>query len=154
MAGVKGKSGPPGNMNSVVRTWEVFWRRRALKPGDRWLMGTLGSYLDGLLQSDKPNASESEKRMAEIAMTARGCTMLILQEAKKRGLLRISADGTTWDLQPGMKELAKFLTIERACLSSLGMQRDEKLVLPIEPSGFGSDSDSEQQPHSFSFSGE
>jgi hypothetical protein len=54
--------------------------------------------------------------MIELAQTARGASMLILAEAARSGFIR-RIDGT-WDLSPGAKELAKFLSVERASLQA------------------------------------
>ena len=52
--------------------------------------------------------------------------MLILAEAARSGFI-VKEDGT-WDLAPGAKELAKFLSIERASLQTLGLGRRAKPV--------------------------
>jgi hypothetical protein len=121
MSGKRGKSGPPGNMHAAIHPWRNFWKRRALKPGDRWVLDALESYG---LASDKPDATEAEQRMAELAATARGCWMLILAEARDKGFVRETPNG--WDLQPGMKELARFMTVERSALQALGLERRTK----------------------------
>ena len=123
MAGRKGKSGPPGNLNRSVHPWRSFWRRRALRASDRWILTTLEGYSAGLA-SDKPDLSEAEKRMIELAQIARGATMLVLAETAQSGFTY--KDDGTWDLAPGAKELAKFLSIERACLQTLGLHRRAK----------------------------
>ncbi len=118
MAGKKGRSGPPGNMNGVRNPWKPFWRRRVLRPEDRWLAPVLDDYLDELI-ADKGGAdsiTSGERRMAEIAQTARGAQMLILKEGKARGIIRI-VDGT-WDLSPGFKDLARFQGIELNALKA------------------------------------
>lgn len=123
MAGRKGRSGPVGNLNAAKRPWRSFWRRRALRPEDRWIKSMMEAYSDGLLL-DKPDASEAERRCIELAQIARGCSMLILAEAGRSGFIT-KADGT-WDLAPGGKELARFLSIERQALQTLGLQRRAK----------------------------
>ncbi len=127
MAGVKGRSGPPQNVNATKRPWSVFWRRRALRAEDRWILPILETYAAGL-GSDKPDLSEAERRMAEIAQTARGATMLILAEAARTGFVR-EVDGT-WDLTPGAKELARFLGVERQALKDLGLERRARDAMP------------------------
>ena len=62
--------------------------------------------------------------MGELAATARGCWMLILAEARDKGFVRDTPNG--WDLQPGMKELARFMTVERSALQALGLERRQK----------------------------
>ena len=125
MAGKKGRSGPPHNINASRHPWRSFWRRRALKAEDKWILPVIEGYASGLA-SDKPGASEGELRMIEIAQISRGATMLILAEAARSGFIA-KADGT-WDLAPGAKELGKFLSVERASLQALGLERRGKPV--------------------------
>ncbi len=127
MAGVKGKSGPPRNVNATKRPWATFWRRRALHAGDKWILPILEGYSAGLT-ADRPDLTEGEKRMLEIAQTARGATMLILAEAARSGFVR-KVNGS-WDLAPGAKELARFLNTERQALRDLGLERRARDVTP------------------------
>jgi hypothetical protein len=85
----------------------------------------LETYSDGLL-SDKPDASEAEKRCVEIAQIARGASMLILAEAARSGF--IVRENGSWNLAPGARELAKFLGVERNCLQTIGLDRRAKPV--------------------------
>lgn len=123
MAGIKGKSGPVGNLNASRHPWRAFWRRRALRAEDKWILPVLEGYASGLA-SDKPGLSEAESRMIEISQIARGASMLILAEAARSGFIQ-KADGS-WDLAPGAKELGRFLAIERQALQTLGMERRAK----------------------------
>src|SRR5260370_1480084 len=41
-----------GNLNQTRHAWAVYWRKRALRPEDRWIAPLLGDYAAGLL-SDK-----------------------------------------------------------------------------------------------------
>ncbi len=125
MAGIKGRSGPPGNLNNCRKPWRAFWRRRALKPEDKWILPTLERYAGGLA-SDKPGLSEAEARLIEIAQISRGATMLILAEAARSGFTK--PERGSWNLSPGAKELAKFLAVERACLQTLGLGRRAKPI--------------------------
>jgi hypothetical protein len=129
MSGVKGRSGPPGNLNRAITPWRSFWKRRALKPADKWVLGLLDEYAAGLA-SDKPDMSETERRTAQIAETARGCVALIFAEVRKSGFLRQDKDG--WDLQPGAKELARFLNLELTALRMLGLDRRQKQVPDLD----------------------
>jgi len=125
MAGVRGKSGPPGNLNGARHSWRSFWKRRALKTSDRWVLPVIEGYASGLA-SDKPGLTEAEARLIEIGQIARGASMLILAEAARSGF--IVKENGSWDLSPGAKELAKFLSIERASLQTLGLGRRAKPV--------------------------
>ena len=120
MSGKKGQSCPPGNLNSARFPSRSFWRRRALRASDRWILPVLENYLSAL-ESDKPDMTETEKLMAQNAQTARGATMLIMAEVARSGFVR-EVD-STFDLAPGAKELAKFLTAERGALMAIGMER-------------------------------
>lgn len=127
--GVKGRSGPPMNLNHCKRPWEVFWRRRALRPQDKWIVPVLLGYAAGLA-ADKPDLSNAETRMVEIAQTARGATMLILAEAARKGFVVSGENGKGWDLAAGAKELARFLQVERQTLQALGLGRRSRDVTP------------------------
>jgi hypothetical protein len=135
MAGIKGKggkkgrSGPPGNLNARSHAWGAFWRRRALKATDRWILPVIENYASGLA-SDKPLLTQAEARMIEIAQIARGASMLVLAECARSGFTR-KVDGGTWDLSPGAKELAKFLSVERGALLGLGLERRAKPALSL-----------------------
>ena len=120
MAGVKGKSGPPQNMNNCRHPWRTFWRRRALKPSHRWVLSVIDTY-GSSLANERAELTEAERRVIEIAQVGRGCAMLIMAECAESGLIRKTADG--WDLSPGAKELAKFLTVELKALAMLGLDR-------------------------------
>jgi hypothetical protein len=90
---------------------------------------TLERYATGLA-SDKANPTETESRMIEIAQTARGASMLILSEAVRSGFIQ-KVDGS-WNLSRGAKELARFLSIERATLQALGLERRAKPVPALQ----------------------
>src|SRR5258707_346983 len=80
--GRRRKGAQPGNLNQTRHAWAVYWRRRALRPEDRWIAPLLGDYAAGLL-SDKggpEGVTAAEARMVELAALARGCTMLVLAE--------------------------------------------------------------------------
>jgi hypothetical protein len=52
--------------------------------------------------------------------------MLILAEAARSGFIVKEAD--SWHMAPGLRELSKFLTVEKACLLGLGLGRRVKPV--------------------------
>jgi hypothetical protein len=126
--GAKGRSGPPGNLNARSHSWSVFWRRRALKATDRWILPVIENYASGLA-SDKPGVTQGEARMIEIAQIARGASMLILAECARSGFV-CKEDGS-WNLAPGARELAKFLNTERASLQVLGLGRRAKPAVSL-----------------------
>jgi len=123
VVGKKGRSGPPGNLNASKSPWRAFWRRRALKPENKWIVPVLERYAAEMV-SDKggtDSITAGERRMSEIAQVARGATMLILAEMSQRGFTVETDNG--WDLAPGVKELAKFLNTERSAIATMGLQR-------------------------------
>lgn len=100
-----------------------------MRAEDKWILPTLEGYAGGLL-SDRPDASEAERRCIELAQIARGASMLILAEAARSGFIH-KRDGS-WDLAPGAKELGKFLSIERSALQTLGLNRRAKSVQSLD----------------------
>lgn len=125
MAGRKGRSGPPGNLNNSKRPWNTFFRRKAVSQKNRWILRVLEGYAAGLA-SDKPGLSEAERRLIELAQMSRGASMLILAEASTSGF--IVKENGSWDLAPGAKDLPRFLAIERQALQTLGLERRAKPV--------------------------
>lgn len=96
---------------------------------DKWILPVLDTYSAGLL-SDRPDASEAEKRCVEIAQIARGASMLILAEAARSGF--IVQENGSWNLAPGARELGRFLGVERACLQTIGLDRRPKPVQSLD----------------------
>lgn len=134
MAGKAGRSGPPGNLNNARRPWRSFWKRRALRSEDRWILPTIESYGSGLI-SDKggeESISAAEMRMIEIAQISRGCAMLILSNAARNGFTRETpanaTGGASWDVAPGIRELGRFLALERSALQAIGLERRARPV--------------------------
>jgi hypothetical protein len=125
MAGKKGRSGPPGNLNGCSYAWRSFWKRKAVKPTHRWVLPFVDRYAE-TLASEKPGLTEAEHRVLEIAQISRGCSMLILAECASVGLIRRIGD--TWDLSPGAKELGKYLSVELKALTVLGLERRVKPI--------------------------
>jgi hypothetical protein len=127
LGGKKGRSGPPGNLNSVKRPWAVFWRRRALQPKNTWLWPLVEEYGRELARGcgGDRKISAAARALVENAQVSRACIMLILLEAKEKGAIRQLEDGS-WDLQPGMRDLPKFLAAERGPLIALD-QKPKKL---------------------------
>ena len=125
MAGKKGRSGPPGNLNNNKHRHRSWWERLALRQEDRGILPTLKAY-HASLRSDNPDASEAARRLMEVAQTARGAWMLILSECARSGFIIKGAD--TWDLSPGAKDLPRFLSIERQALQTLGLERKARTV--------------------------
>lgn len=122
MAGAKGKSGPPGNMNSATSIIPALRRLRLGKPLPPELVrvAAIADQEVELLVGDKgglDNLTGGERLMLNVWRTARQATLLILYEMAERGAI-VATDGS-WDLQPGAARLAKFLAEERAVLIAL-----------------------------------
>jgi hypothetical protein len=122
MAGKKGRSGPPGNLNNVQNPWRSFWARKALRQEDKWILPALRRYIDEAIEdAGGDDISSGKKRTLEIAQMARGCSMLILKEVKEKGFTITTPDG--WDMHPGLRELSRFLTLELTARRKVGLER-------------------------------
>jgi hypothetical protein len=117
----KKRGAPVGNLNGAKSGWEVFWKRRVLRGKDGWISGLLKDYTSELIadRGGIDDASAAERRTIEVAMAARGCSMLILREASERGLIVATENGI--DLAPAAKELGRFMTLELNALRAIGM---------------------------------
>ena len=110
MAGKKGRSGPPGNLNNVQHPWRSFWTRRALRHQDKWIVPFLHRYADELIaDAGGDDISSGKKHVIEVAQTVRGCSMLVLKELKEKGIVITTPNG--WGMHPGLKELSRFLAL-------------------------------------------
>lgn len=125
MAGKPGRSGPPGNTNAARHGHRLLWRGTRLRPADAWIRRPLDLYSRALV-ADKPNISAAERATLEVAATAKGCTLLILEELKKRGFTFEKAGVV--ELTPAARELPKFLSAELTALRMLGLKRESKQV--------------------------
>lgn len=132
MAGVRGRSGPPGNMHSAKHGLTSWLRRRALPTEKQHIAQFVEDYRTGLLacKGGEAEATEVERALIENASRAFGACLLILEEAKARGLVR-QVDGT-WDLAPGLARLVGFLGAERMALVGLGLGRRAKDVPTLQ----------------------
>jgi hypothetical protein len=98
-----------GNLNAARHPWRTYWRRRALRREDRWVLALVAGYMDALI-TDKGGETEitaGEMRLAELATAARVCWLLAL--AHQRDL-----------------ECSRFMAVERGCLRDLGTERRAK----------------------------
>lgn len=125
MAGQKGRSGPPRNMNASKYGWRALWRRAMVRPEDAWVRRPMNEYVAGLL-GDKPGASAAEASAIEIAATSKGCALLILNALKEHGVTQV-VNGML-ELSPAAKELKGFLSIELQALRTIGMERRARPV--------------------------
>ena len=61
---VKGKAGAQlGNLNGAVHPWRAFWKRRALRPEDRWVMSLVENYERGIEEDRGRSLSFAEQRV-------------------------------------------------------------------------------------------
>jgi hypothetical protein len=135
----RARGGMVGNLNAVKNPWASFWRRRALRPQDRWILPLLDAYA-GSLVADRggPEAmTAGEAHMIEIARLARGCTLLILAEMAKGpgvGGVRRGTSTKTGDVVQSATEadlagaMVRFMSIEANALKTIGMDRRAKPV--------------------------
>jgi hypothetical protein len=102
---------PKGNLHGVRNPWAVYWRRRALRPEDRWALRLVEDYVPALV-ADKGGASEVSAaltRTAETAATARVCWTLALA-------------------RNDLGAVARFLAVEQRALAQIGMERRARPV--------------------------
>lgn len=138
--------GQPGNLNRAQYPWRSFWRRRALRQEDRWILPLLGDYTSALV-ADRGGPDEvtaAELRLIELAALARGCEMLILATAASRGGLtadlatinkRLSEEAghtATMRRQDLLNALSRFIATEQRALLGLGLGRRPRDVPSLE----------------------
>jgi len=119
----------PGNLNGSRYPWQTFWRKRVVKECDRWIVPLIEEYAASLLsdRGGSDNMTAAERHVVEIAQTARGASMLILNECSARGLIVMTDAG--WDLAPGAKELSRFLSLELKALKAMGLDKRAPRVI-------------------------
>lgn len=125
MPGVKGRSGPPGNLNHVKHPWGSFWKRRALRPEDKWIAVEAAKYRDGLLR-DRPDPTEAEQRAIELASEAKACRLLIWNAIREAGFTE-KREGEM-RLVPAAEALPRFIGVELGALKLLGLSRRAKQI--------------------------
>ena len=106
--------GTPGNLNAVKNPWVTFWRRRALRPKDRWVLRLVEDYVSSLI-ADKGGETEvsfAGRKVMELAGVARVCWALALADRD-------------------LDVVARFVTAERAALSDIGLERRARQVQSV-----------------------
>jgi hypothetical protein len=132
-----------GNLNASRHPWRSFWRRRALRPEDRWILPLLETYAAGLIadRGGPDSMSSAELRLIEVAQLARGCTMLALAEAAQgEGIVgrRRSATNRKGAITQRVTDadlastVGRFLNVERQVLQALGLERRRPPVLSLQ----------------------
>ncbi len=126
--GLKGRSGPPGNLHAAKHGLQSWLQRRALPLNKQHVAVMAVRYRDNLLacKGGPDGATEVEQALIENATKAFGAGLLVLEEAKAQGMTRRL--DSTWDLSPGFSRLVGFLNSERMSLVALGLGRREKEV--------------------------
>lgn len=136
---VRRAGGRLGNLNATKHPWRAFWRRRALRLEDRWILPILADYA-GSLVADRggPEAmTAGEGHMIELAQLARGCTMLVLAEAARGAGIAGARRSATVNVAAGVRRLTdpdlaaalgRFMTVEASALRAIGMDRRAKAV--------------------------
>ncbi len=88
------RGGQPNNLNNSRHPWRAFWKRRALRPGDRWVMRLVESYEECIEEDRGRELSFAEARVVEIAKTAKVCQLLALAAFAKDGIMLESVTTT------------------------------------------------------------
>lgn len=153
MGGVRGRSGPPGNMNASRHHWQSFFARLALREQDTWIRTEVRKYAAGLM-SDKADPTEGERHAIELVAEAKAARLLIWSAIAESGFTRRSREGLA--LAPAAEALPKFIGVELGALKLLGLQRRAKTVLtleaylrskPVEPTPKPAATVVEEEPH-------
>ena len=118
-------------MHAAKHGLSSWLKRRALPLDKQHVARFVQDYRVGLLtcKGGDAGATEVEKALIENAARAFGACLLILEEAKTRGMVRQM--GKTWDLSPGFARLAGFLSAERMTLGILGVTRKPRAVTDL-----------------------
>ena len=116
------------NLNAMKYPWRVLWRRGVLPAKYAWMRPVLEAFGDGLIQDKggQDNVHTAKRAMIELAQVTKAAVTIIMTEAAESGYVVKSADGRTWDLHPGMKELPKFANLLRTVLCDLGLEREAR----------------------------
>src|SRR5215831_10105099 len=109
MAGRKGRSGPPKNVNASRYGWRVLARRGFVRPQDAWVVRPMEQTSARLL-SDKPDATAHEEEVIEIIARMKGCALLCWEAVHKDGLLTKSNGEVK--VHTVSEELRKFVRLE------------------------------------------
>ncbi len=136
MAGRKGKSGPPGNLNAGRNIRTAIRRLQEGRPLPTYLarVVALADQEAEELISDRggwDRLSGVERLIIDNWKSARQVELLIWHELIEAGAVSLREDGT-WDLQPGVQRLAAFLGVQHRCLATLGLERKQKNVLDLQ----------------------
>jgi hypothetical protein len=90
-------------MNGAKHGWRSYWRRRALRKQDRWILPLLRDYRESLIadRGGPDNVTAAELSMIELAQVARGCTLLLMAEVSRDGIAPVRKVRTLPQTSPG-----------------------------------------------------
>ena len=113
LPGLRPRGAPKGNVNAVRHPWDTYWRRRALRHCDRWVLRQVIDYVPNLIvdKGGEGNVSFAEQKVMEVAAAARLCWQLALS-------------------YQAFSDAARFQVIEVKCLGDLGLKRRAKEINP------------------------
>lgn len=105
------RGGQLGNLNAVRSPWNTYWRRRALRPEQRWVLRLVRDYVPSLIadKGGEENVSFAQLKVMELAAVARACWALAMAAGD-------------------LDAVARFVGVERSCLADLGLERRAKSV--------------------------
>lgn len=121
MAGVKGKSGPPGHVKRLQGGWSYWLKHKTLPPGPHFKV--IKKFTDvmrlGLIQDlgGTENMTMQQKMLVDNTMFAQTVIMLASADTKEHGA--VLPDG---EVRPVLKMLATYLNVVRQNLVALGLK--------------------------------
>jgi hypothetical protein len=130
-------------LNSCRNPWRAYWRRRALRPEDRWVLRLVEDYEARLAEDRGRELAFGETRVAEIAKTARVCQLLALAAFVESGIMRSAVSRTTSatgestttggdELHPAFRELPRYVKLELDALKLLGIERAKPAPVSLQ----------------------
>jgi hypothetical protein len=121
--------GQPGNLSASRSPWRSFWKGRALKPEDAYILPMVEGMANGLV-ADLGGADQITSAQALLIrnlQTAQACALLCMARIGSEGPFRISQTGETVS-HPALKEIGRFLGEIRQSATALGLERKTRDV--------------------------
>jgi hypothetical protein len=121
--------GQPGNLSACRSPWRSFWKRRALRPDDAYILPLVDSLAAGLISDlGGPDAiTAAQAVLIRNLQTAQACALLCMSRIGTDGPFRISQTGETVS-HPALKEIGRFLGEIRQSATALGLERKTRDV--------------------------
>jgi hypothetical protein len=132
MGGVKGRSGPPNNVNAARNGHRILWRRGrhgVLRPEDAWVRKPMQDFVDRFL-AHLPDATAHQREVIETAATAKGCELLLGQALQEEGLVKV-VDGRMV-VSKVCEDLVRFMRLKLDALRLLPAERRAKAVMSLD----------------------